>query len=113
GEVRARELIDLSTRRIGAREGAVRIVSLARDAPDRPPLSDDDIRRLKAGEIVRHTLREADGQDWLHAWAEVRTAAHPTALAAVEPLGHEQTRPHEPSRHPRCDDRGDRHLRVA
>ena len=91
GEVRARELIDLSTRRIGAREGAVRIVSLARDAPDRPPLSDDDIRRLKAGEIVRHTLREADGQDWLHAWAEVRTAAHPTALAAAEPLGHEQT----------------------
>src|SRR5947199_6513459 len=91
GEVRARELIDLSTRRIGVREGAVRIVSLARDAPDRPPLSDDDIRRLKAGEIVRHTLREPDGQDWLHAWAEVRTAAHPTALAAVEPLGHEQT----------------------
>ena len=92
GEVRVRELIDLSTRRIGAREGAVRIVSLARDAPDRPPLSDDDIRRLKAGEIVRHTLREADGQDWLHAWAEVRTAAHPTALAAVEPLGHEFVR---------------------
>src|SRR5436309_5031420 len=91
GEVRARELIDLSTRRIGAREGAVRIVSLARDAPDRPPLSDDDIRRLKAGEIVRHTLREPDGQDWLHAWAEVRTAAHPTALEAVERLGHEQT----------------------
>jgi len=91
GEARARELIDLSARRIGAREGALRIVSLARDAPDRPPLSDAEVRTLEAGDIVRRTIRKADGKDWLHAWAAVRTAAHPTALAAVEPLEHEQT----------------------
>jgi len=91
GEVRARELIDLSTRRIGAREGALRIVSLARDAPDRPPLSDAEVRTLEAGDIVRRTIREADGKDWLHAWAAVRTAAQPTVLATIEPLEHEQT----------------------
>ena len=33
GEARARELIELSARRVGAREGAVRIISLAPDAP--------------------------------------------------------------------------------
>jgi len=91
GETRARELIELSTRRIGAREGALRIVSLAPNSPERPPLSDDEVRTLERGEIVRRTIREADGQDWLHAWAAVRTAAHPTGLAVVEPLGHEQT----------------------
>jgi len=91
GEVRARELIDLSARRIGVREGAVRIVSLAPGAPERPALSDDEVRTLESGEIVRRVIGEADGQDWLHAWAAVRTAAQPTGLAVFEPLEHEQT----------------------
>src|SRR5439155_669947 len=91
GEARARELIDLSARRVGAREGAVRIISLAPDAPDRPHLSGEEVRTLEAGGIVRRVIRDADGQDWIHAWADIRTAAHPTGLAVVEPLGHEQT----------------------
>src|SRR5689334_3370425 len=64
GEERARELIDLSARRIGAREGAVRIISIAPDARDRPALSDDDVRTLQAGDIVRRVIRADDGQDW-------------------------------------------------
>src|SRR2546428_11440095 len=91
GEARARELIELSARRVGAREGAVRIISLAPDAPDRPQLSGEEVRTLEAGGIVRRVIPDADGQDWIHAWANIRTAAHPTGLAVVEPLGHEQT----------------------
>ena len=91
GEARARELIELSARRVGAREGAVRIISLAPDAPDRPQLSGEEVRTLEAGGIVRRVIRDADGQDWIHAWADIRTAAHPTGLAVTEPLGHEQT----------------------
>jgi len=91
GEARARELIELSARRVGAREGAVRIISLAPDAPDRPQLSGEEVRTLEAGGIVRRVIRDADGQDWIHAWANIRTAAHPTGLAVTEPLGHEQT----------------------
>src|SRR5437867_7299448 len=91
GEARARELIGLSARRVGAREGAVRIISLAPDAPDRPQLSGEEVRTLEAGGIVRRVIRDTDGQDWIHAWADIRTAAHPTGLAVVEPLGHEQT----------------------
>src|SRR5437016_12503333 len=75
GEARARELIELSARRVGAREGAVRIISLAPDAPDRPQLSGEEVRTPEAGGIVRPVIRDADGQGGTHAWANIRAAA--------------------------------------
>src|SRR4029077_3394679 len=87
GEARARELIQLSARRTGElRKGALRVVSLASDAPDRPALSADELRDIQAGQVVRRVVPDADGQPWQYAWAEVRTATEPTAIEFVEPL---------------------------
>ncbi|HLY38436.1 MAG TPA: histidine kinase dimerization/phospho-acceptor domain-containing protein, partial [Candidatus Binatia bacterium] len=91
GEERARELIQLSARRAGAPEGVLRVVSLAEDAPDRPPLSVDEFRTLAAGDVVRRVLPDADGEAWQHVWAAIRTARTPTAIEMIEPLDEERT----------------------
>src|SRR5437870_7270001 len=90
GDARARELIELSRRRAGA-EGVLRVCSLAPDAPDRAPLSAEDVRALEAGDVLRRVLADAEGQEWQHAWVAVRTAAQPTAIEHVEPLAQERT----------------------
>ena len=90
GEARARELIELSRRRAGA-EGVLRVFSLAPDAPDRAPLSAEDVRALEAGDVLRRVLADAEGQEWQHAWVVVRTAAQPTAIEHLEPLAQERT----------------------
>src|SRR2546428_6430420 len=90
GEARARELIELSRRRAGA-EGVLRVCSLAPDAPDRAPLSAEDVRALEAGDVLRRVLPDAEGQEWQHAWVAVRTAAQPTAIEHLEPLAQERT----------------------
>jgi signal transduction histidine kinase len=91
GEVRARELIQLSGRRVGAAENGLRVVSLAPGAPDRPPLSAHDLRMLAGGGIVRRVLVDAEGNPSQHVWAAIRTAREPTAIEAVEPLDEERT----------------------
>src|SRR5262245_40203784 len=74
GEARARELMQLSVRRAGAGLGVLRVVSLAPDAPSRPPLSPEEIRSLEAGNVVRRVIPDGDGHAWQHAWAAVQTA---------------------------------------
>jgi signal transduction histidine kinase len=94
GEARARELIELSTRRMaaaGEAEGSLRVVSPAAEAPDRPALSADDLRALAAGRIVRHLRRDDKGREWQHVFAAIRPAPQPTAIEVVQPHHEEQT----------------------
>src|SRR5262245_47815724 len=72
GEARARELMQLSARRAeGTPKGALRVVSLAPGAPDRPTLSADDLRDLEGGAVLRRVVPDAEGQPWQYAWAAV------------------------------------------
>src|SRR5213080_2009769 len=73
---RAREVIELSGRRVGRPELTLRIVSFDSVRPD---LSADDIRVLETGEVVRRAVRDDEGRDWLHGWVAIKTAAHPMA----------------------------------
>jgi len=91
GEERARELMQLSVRRAGVGLGVLRVVSLAPDAPGRPPLSLEEIRSLEAGNVMRRVIPDGDGHAWQHAWVAVRTAKRPTAIEFVEPLAEERT----------------------
>ena len=88
GEARARELIELSGRRVGRPELTLRIVSFDSVRPD---LSADDIRVLETGEVVRRAVRDDEGRDWLHGWVAIKTAARPMAIELVEPLDEKQT----------------------
>jgi len=90
GEARARELIEISARRVATPEATLRVLSLAEGAPDRPALLPEEIRALEAGKIVTRVRRDAEGQDWREAYAAVRTAARPTVLEVVEPLREEE-----------------------
>jgi signal transduction histidine kinase len=89
GEARARELIQLSTRRARVPDRLLAVVSLDEGA-ERPDLSADERRALDAGELVRRTVIDADGHEWQHAWAAIKTAAQPTAIEVVEPLEQKQ-----------------------
>src|SRR5262245_2454142 len=92
GEGRARELIDLSMRRAATAGEAgerLRVVSLAAAAPDRPALSADEQRAIAAGEAIR--VVRGDDDEWEHGYAQIRTAAEPTALELVRPRFETQT----------------------
>ena len=89
GEARARELIERSTRRAGVPEKVLSVVSLE-EGPDRPDLSADERRALDDGDVVRRTVRDAEGREWQYAWAAIKTAASPTAIEVVEPLEQKQ-----------------------
>jgi signal transduction histidine kinase len=89
GEARARDLIRLSTRRAGVPERVLAVVPLD-TGPDRPDLSADERRALDDGEVVRRIVRDAEGREWQHAWAAIKTARTPTAIEVVEPLQEKQ-----------------------
>jgi signal transduction histidine kinase len=89
GEARARELIHLSTRRANVPEKVVAVVPLE-EGPDRPDLTADERRTLADGEVVRRIVRDADGREWQHGWALIKTAVRPTAIEVVEPLREKQ-----------------------
>ena len=89
GEARARELIELSRRRV-AEDGALRVVPLD-DTSGQSELTSDEIRELMTGGVVRRVDRDASGQEWRRVYAAVGTAGRPTALELSDPFDTEQT----------------------
>jgi two-component system, NtrC family, sensor kinase len=89
GEARARELIELSRRRV-ADDGALRVVPLD-DTSGQSELTSDEIRELMTGGVVRRVDRDASGQEWRRVYAAVGTAGRPTALELSDPFDTEQT----------------------
>src|SRR5262245_36240688 len=91
GEARARKLIELSGKRAQIKDVTMEVFPLDPGAADREQLTPADFKTLEAGDIVRHIVRNADGEEEMHAYGAVRTAAGTIGLEFVEPLREHQT----------------------
>ena len=91
GEPRARDLIRISGERAKLKDTTLDVIPLEPGPSTPPDLSPEDFRTLASGDIVRHVVTDAEGAEWLHAYASVRTAKGPIGLKVVEPLREQQT----------------------
>jgi two-component system NtrC family sensor kinase len=92
GANRAREVVERGNAR--ASEVTVRLVALddTSEGLPRPPLTTEQLRRLRAAQVVRLEQTDPDGDEYRHFYAALSVAgAYPAAVEFIEPLTEQQT----------------------